>query len=309
MENTAVGSGITVQKKAVSLGMIRWPLIGLFLILNLVTHFLPAGALSMTLNGVITLVIFATAILHSYERHGIKNSIVFVIVTWVVSNGLEALSIQTGFPFGHYYYTVPTARILNVPWIIMVAYFAMGYMSWTLAHVLTGQYTKKLHGVQVFLTPLIASFLMVMWDVVMDPVNSTLNKNWIWKDGGNYFGVPISNYFGWFFVVFVFFQIFALYLSKFDTAVIRTKESRSFFLEAAAVYGIQSLSMLLTSAMAGANKEIFSSTGLVNVFTMLFVTILSVITVLNCHGTAPAEERTKPDGRRTPAPKEFAKSR
>jgi hypothetical protein len=33
---------------------------------------------------------------------------------------------------------------------------------------------------------------------------------------GNYFGVPISSYFGWFLVVFIFFQIFTLYLSKFD---------------------------------------------------------------------------------------------
>ncbi|WP_207669017.1 carotenoid biosynthesis protein [Clostridium chromiireducens] len=61
--------------------------------------------------------------------------------------------------------------------------------------------------INVFLVPLIATFIMVMWDVVMDPITATVNKVWIWEDGGSYFGVPISNYLGWFLVVYIFLQI------------------------------------------------------------------------------------------------------
>lgn len=273
MEDIAIHKKTVVFQHAALLSKLRWSFIAVFFVISIATHFIPSGTLSFVLSGVSTLLVFTTAILHSYERYGLKNSLVFLVVTWVVSNGLEALSIQTGFPFGNYHYTVPTLMILEVPWIIMVAYFATGYMSWVLAHVLTGQFGTKLKGIHIFLVPMIASFIMVMWDVVMDPFNSTINKNWIWEDGGNYFGVPISNYLGWFFVVFVFYQIFAIYISKYDAPGSGLLKSKSYWLEASAIYGIQSISLLMTSALENGNSEIYSSIGLVNVFTMLFVTI------------------------------------
>lgn len=41
----------------------------------------------------------------------------------------------------------------------------------------------------------------------MDTITATVNKVWILEDGGSYFGVPISNYLGWFLVVYIFLQI------------------------------------------------------------------------------------------------------
>ena len=58
---------------------------------------------------------------------------------------------------------------------------------------------------------------MVMWDLTVDPISSTLQGLWVWTTPGAYFGVPISNFFGWFLVVYLFFQIFALYISRYDT--------------------------------------------------------------------------------------------
>src|SRR5207237_1427582 len=46
----------------------------------------------------------------------------------------------------------------------------------------------------------------------MDPTSSTIRHSWIWEQGGGYFGVPLTNYLGWFFTVYVFFQLFALSL-------------------------------------------------------------------------------------------------
>ncbi|HXR16746.1 MAG TPA: carotenoid biosynthesis protein [Terriglobales bacterium] len=45
-----------------------------------------------------------------------------------------------------------------------------------------------------------------------DPVWSTILHLWIWRDGGAYFGVPVSNFLGWYLTVYVFYQLFALYL-------------------------------------------------------------------------------------------------
>ena len=47
----------------------------------------------------------------------------------------------------------------------------------------------------------------------MDPVRPTIQHDWIWQNGGPYFGVPFSNFVpGWFLVVWVIFQLVALYL-------------------------------------------------------------------------------------------------
>ncbi len=148
--------------------------------------------------------------------------IIFFLITWVVSNFLESLSIFTGFPFGNYHYDMPGPRLAEVPLIIMPSYFAMGYVSYMLAHVLTGQYSKKLQGIQTFLVPFIGAFIMVMWDVVMDPPAATINKQWIWEEGGTYFNIPISNFIGWFFTVYLFMQIFSIFISKYDIQPVNT---------------------------------------------------------------------------------------
>ena len=90
----------------------------------------------------------------------------------------------------------------------------MGYLSWILANILTGQYSKKLGGKQIFIVPFIATFIMVMWDLTVDPISATLQGLWVWANPGPYFGIPLSNFFGWFLVVYIFLQIIAIYLQE-----------------------------------------------------------------------------------------------
>ena len=52
---------------------------------------------------------------------------------------------------------------------------------------------------------------MVSWDLTFDPAASTIAQSWVWHDGGGYFGVPVSNFLGWYLTVYVFFQLFGLY--------------------------------------------------------------------------------------------------
>jgi putative membrane protein len=44
--------------------------------------------------------------------------------------------------------------------------------------------------------------VMTAWDTVMDPGMSAAG-NWIWEEGGAYFGVPLQNYFGWLLTTFL----------------------------------------------------------------------------------------------------------
>ncbi len=46
----------------------------------------------------------------------------------------------------------------------------------------------------------------------MDPVWADIDHAWVWRDGGSYYGVPISNFFGWILTTYIFYQLFALYV-------------------------------------------------------------------------------------------------
>jgi len=48
----------------------------------------------------------------------------------------------------------------------------------------------------------------------MDAVRADIDHAWVWRDGGSYYGVPTSNFFGWFLTVYIFYQLFALYLGN-----------------------------------------------------------------------------------------------
>jgi uncharacterized membrane protein len=273
------------HKENPSDSMIRWMLIAIYLLVTLVSPFWNTPFSQNFLPIALVCSIFITACLHGKARYGVKNMVVFFIITWAVSHFFEALSIQMGFPFGHYYYDqLAGPRLFQVPLIIMFAYFGMGYVSWSLANVLLDNAGNKLQGMQKVYVPLIATFIMVMWDLCMDPGASTVSSLWVWQDGGSYFGVPIQNYFGWFFVVYIIFQLFALYISHFE---VNTKDQlklfsrKMYWMEVVALYAIQALRQLIDPFGANNHPQIYESMALVTLFTMGFVAILTYLHIKN----------------------------
>lgn len=260
---------------------IRWAFIALFFVISLIASFDLGSFINDLMPILSVLSLFIAVCLHGIARYGIKNFLVFFVITWVVSHFFEALSIRIGFPFGHYYYDkLAGPRLFDVPLIIMLGYFGMAYVSWILSNVLLHQYGHKLAKKQVFLIPFVATFIMVMWDIGMDPLSSTIASLWVWKGGGPYFGVPLQNYFGWFFVLYIFFQIFALYISKYEIKKpSRLVQNKNFWREAAALYGIQGLSQVISPFTITTNRDIYGPMALVTLFTMMFVTLISFIMI------------------------------
>src|SRR5258708_6774169 len=79
------------------------------------------------------------ALIHGAIRYRVRGILTFVSICLVVGNGFENLSILTGFPFGHYYFTdVMGPKLFHVPILLGLAYIGMGYLSWTLASVILG---------------------------------------------------------------------------------------------------------------------------------------------------------------------------
>ncbi len=234
------------------------------------------------------------AALHGTRRLGIRTMIIFFAIAFVVSWTYESLSITTGFPFGHYYYTgVMGLKVGLVPIMIMFSYFSVCYLSWHLAHILLGKFDANPDALLRFPVPLVASFIMVMWDMSMDPARSTLNHAWIWRDGGSYFGVPFSNFMGWFLCVYTIFQLLALYLVR-TGAPSGTPNSygiKGHWHQPTAMYGavfIEFVAFALWSpggtvtdaaGQVWGVRDMHETLGLVAIFTMLFVTCLAFFKV------------------------------
>jgi putative membrane protein len=157
----------------------------------------------------------AFALVDGARHYRLRGILVFALICLLVGNFAENLSVTTGFPFGHYYFVeLMGPKLFHVPVLLGLAYIGMSYVSWTLARLLVGNAHAPLAGWRILALPTAASFVMVAWDLAQDPVWSTVLHGWIWRDGGPWFGVPISNYLGWYGTVFVIYLLFALYLNR-----------------------------------------------------------------------------------------------
>jgi uncharacterized membrane protein len=158
------------------------------------------------------------ALIHGAMSYRTRGILAFFAICLVVGNIFENLGVHTGFPFGRYHFTdLMGPKLFVVPIQLGLAYLGMAYLSWTLARLILGNMRSAPAGSRVVTLPLVAAFIMVAWDFSQDPVWSTILHLWIWRQGGAYFGVPVSNFFGWYLTVYVFYQWFALYLRSRST--------------------------------------------------------------------------------------------
>jgi putative membrane protein len=269
-----------------------WTLVVINVVLSLVNAVFP-NHIPIPLLIVVSIVVpLAFALFHGAVRYQWSGILIFLVMCLVVSNLLENTSILTGFPFGHYYYTSGLGpKLFLVPLAIGPFYFGTGYLAWVLATVLIGDVRPKGSWFTTFAVPFMASFMMVAWDLGMDPTNSTIRHLWIWEQGGGYFGVPLTNYLGWFFTVYVFLQLFALFLR------VRGAESltlaRSYHAQAVVMYAVVGLTPVIDYLAAKTNTAVTDAAGAVwhtgsitesmaavTIFTMLFAATLAAVKLL-----------------------------
>src|SRR5256712_1537990 len=250
---------------------------------------------------VILLISVAFALIHGAVRYGWTGIAAFVVISLVVSNILENISILTGFPFGHYHYTDALGpELFLVPLLIGPAYFANGYFAWVIGNVLVGELRRGFNAFLTVAVPFIAAFVMVMWDLTLDPRASTIQHQWIWEQGGGYFGVPLTNYLGWFFTVYLFLQLFALFV-RFRPGNETTRNfPRSHYAQALLTYAVMGLTPVLTFVIGGSNSLVTDAAGvvwqtrsiaesvvIVSIYTLLFAVALSAVKLIQAPPPRP----------------------
>lgn len=103
----------------------------------------------------------------------------------------EMIGVKTGYPFGGYVYSGTLApSILGVPLAIACA--------WMVLFAFVRQFTRNVW---------IGAALLMATDLLIDPLASGTLGFWRWSHPGFYFGVPLSNFAGWFLVSLLMFAM------------------------------------------------------------------------------------------------------
>jgi len=171
-------------------------------------------------------VFLASFLVISIINFGVRTTLLFTVLTYAVSLTCEWSSVHNGFPFGLYHYLATTRDrelwVIGVPFMDSLSFTFLAFASYTVALLLSAPLYRRGWDLRLLDTwksrraPrvwLMASLFMVMIDFVVDPL-SVLGDRWFlgkifWYDPpGPHFGVPISNYLGWYLVAAVTIAIF-----------------------------------------------------------------------------------------------------
>jgi putative membrane protein len=126
---------------------------------------------------------------------GLKRGVVILALFAIFPIMVEAIGISTGLPYGSFYYSDQMGfKILGlVPWSVAFAFAPLILGSITVSNRITKD---------ARLAILLSAAVLVAVDLVLDPA-AVLLSIWVWTTPGPYYGIPISNYIGWFLTALV----------------------------------------------------------------------------------------------------------
>lgn len=149
---------------------------------------------------------------------GAGRALAFLVLGYLISWAAEFASINWGFPFGDYVYIPATVDrelwVAGVPFMDSLSYVFLAYASYSMA--LLALTPGRWEGRGFFLAEeaarreswrpvILGAVLMVTLDIVIDPLALRgyrwfLGQIYGYPGSGVYFGIPLSNFGGWFLV-------------------------------------------------------------------------------------------------------------
>lgn len=137
-------------------------------------------------------------------NRGWGRTLLFLALGFSIAFASEVSSIRNGFPYGMYVYVYENmkgeAMLWGVPLWDSLSYSFLAYAAYEYA-----AYFSR--------GPVVAAVLMVFLDVATDPL-AVLGDRWFlgrifyYPNGGEYFGVPLTNFGGWLLVALAILLIF-----------------------------------------------------------------------------------------------------
>ena len=149
---------------------------------------------------------------------GWRKTLCFTIIGYLIAFLSEYSSIHNGFPYGWYFYIDTTRHqelwIAGVPFFDSLSYVFLTYCSYATALLVVSPVkvwrwnfalleTRRIR--RSFSVLLLGSLFQVFLDIIIDPV-ALQGHRWFlgqiygYRETGVHFGVPLSNYIGWWLV-------------------------------------------------------------------------------------------------------------
>ncbi len=178
------------------------------------THFLDIAIGTFSMRPYV-FAFFGAFLLACVPHVGWRRTIQFTVAGYLIAFASEWLSINTGFPYGWYYYIDKTSDrelwIAGVPFFDSLSYVFLAYCSYATALFILSPLkvwrwdlvtleTRKIR--KSFSALLLGAVLQTFLDVIIDPVALQGNRWFLgqiygYREQGLHFGVPLSNYAGW----------------------------------------------------------------------------------------------------------------
>jgi uncharacterized membrane protein len=136
------------------------------------------------------------ALAHAIRRLDTRRAFTLLAAGMLVSLCAELIGTSTGLPFGPYSYTTMLGYRIGglVPFPIPLSWFYMIYCSLAIC----GRFLPAADDERSKLIwAATGGLVLAAWDVSMDPAMSFATKHWVWHVVGPFYGMPWSNWFGW----------------------------------------------------------------------------------------------------------------
>ncbi len=166
-------------------------------------------------------VFFLTYLVGCSMHMGVRRAGLFAVSGYLIAWLSEFSSIHNGIPFGYYYYIETTKGkelwVVGVPFMDSMSFVFLAWASYLTALVAASPVIRS--GVAPYLLEtkkirysrrvrLLGALFFVLLDVIIDPVALRggrwfLGQIYGYPQPGFYFGVPVSNFIGWFVVGYV----------------------------------------------------------------------------------------------------------
>ncbi len=309
---TAVRTSPRSHRVMIGVVLLFFALMTVFIAISWTRH--DAG-LQMQVAGLGLSVMYVVCVWHCTVVKGGRQAVAFFALAAVVTFAAEFVGSSFGWIFGEYDYTGSLGpRVGGVPILIVLVWGVVLYSSFMLVTWLSGASGRERARTwprRIAWSAMIASTAGVVaaaWDLMADPMAvsgvwmSLLGlEPWWWWQGGAYLpdlqvwqgagGIPVSNFVGWFAVVFVIVFAFTLFVERPDRVTNRAVNAVPWL-----VYAYLYYTMVGAVLEMGWYDSGMPQAMLIGTFTMGPVILLGLIRLVEVAG------REGPNGRLEPHP-------
>lgn len=133
-----------------------------------------------------------------------KKSFMVILLLIIFGISIENIGVIYGVPFGSYVYSDYLGiKLLHTP-------IAIGF-AWVMLTILASSFIKNNISLKnLFL----GAFILTSFDLIIDPVSVNVMGAWEWESSGIYYGIPLSNFIGWFLTSFLAMIILLIFKPK-----------------------------------------------------------------------------------------------